>query len=1100
MEAIAALSVAAAAIQFVDFGGKVLSRCREIRNSAKGTTKANEEIEASIEGLKEIQKLFKPITITQGVPQQDVDIIERARQDFDNAANDLLKQLQDLKRSRSKWLWGDMKATHRAYKARKKIESLVKRSESRNERFQVALSADTRNRVLQSLEEQKKIKDVIENSLVPKVENLRTESEALHSTTRTDISSARKEFAAAHGELGVKLTTVAQNQEASGRQIEGQLEEARTTAAQRDFLASLAFPDMSSRYEKIGPAAPGTFGWIFEEERLPADDASDEDGRKQELRGKFRRWLINDESVFWISGKPGSGKSSLMHFIENDERLERHLKQWSGGRSLTILQFFFWRPGSDLQKSIAGMLRSLLHQSLRRKPLLIDEICAQNPGLRHSDWSQDRLASALKAVLTLHHLDNDCVFILIDGLDELEGDHLGLLSVICQIKRMESTKVCLSSRPDPVFRSQLHAYPTIRLEDLNFRDIKGFVTSKLAVINYPYLEHTDTIAHHAQGIFLWAALVSKDVVRGSLTADDEITLQNRIDGVPQGLKPLFASLFSGIDKHHQDFLVFIFQILKIRQGSSVNIALITACLHHTHVKSVREFLELCREVQQQITLRSMGLIEVNASSSSRLAYGWALEDSVTKSNPGTALEDEVLRSWHDLAWPDVHWMHRSAYDYIFESPEADLPCWVGKIDITQDLIGGAAWLFRYGLVTGIYPDMTVANWQCVDELAYIIGQTVQSHSHGATNPVYRTLDELCRVVQISLSEGSPLDLDLRQRFSIPTASPHSQLYQMNNDFWFALLEAGLHDYIISRFDILKSGRFAHPTCGGLLGTGWKTLRAPLMGLILDFLLAQTNSKKDDVFRSPKKAQGYSLSIQGWPKSLSWLSHGKLIESETIEALHYAWLSLFETTEAAKNTRVQELDFTFADAIAKMEILTEKWQIFSGRSPTWGKTWPLVVHLSLSNTINRNCTDRGDENGIRLRLLGFKKSPETFDFGEEGSLLAPVSVFHPSQATCITLNAFLELISESHDLPHRFEGIQDKYMYSKCRDVLIQDIQEDTNAQLDAWQQLYLLACVRTRFHSFWRLKIPGGQDGVSDRSLCEPRAIDAVSDESKNES
>lgn len=156
------------------------------------------------------------------------------------------------------------------------------------------------------------------------MENLQTQSEALHSKTRTDISSARTEVAAAHDKLGVNITTVAQNQEASGKRIEGQLEEARTTAAQRDFLASLAFLDMSSRYEKIGPTAPETFEWIFEEEQpFPeSSDALGDDVRNDELPGKFRRWLISNESIFWISGKPGSGKSSLMYFIENDRRLE----------------------------------------------------------------------------------------------------------------------------------------------------------------------------------------------------------------------------------------------------------------------------------------------------------------------------------------------------------------------------------------------------------------------------------------------------------------------------------------------------------------------------------------------------------------------------------------------------------------------------------------------------------------------------------------------------------------------------------------------------------------------------------------------------------
>lgn len=389
--------------------------------------------------------------------------------------------------------------------------------------------------MLQSLEEQKKIKDVIENSLVPKVEDLRTESDALHSNTRTDIASAKTEIAAAHGKLGVKLTTVAQNQEDSGKRIEGKFEEARATARQRDFLASLAFPDMSRRYEKIGPAATGTFNWIFEEVHASSegmldvssgatssdmsDESFDDNSHTADLRGSFRQWLISNESVFWISGKPGSGKSCLMHFIENEERLERYLKQWSGGRSLTVLNFFFWRPGSDLQKSIPGLLKSLLHQLLRRKPSLIDELCAQNPSMRHANWSQDRLIKALETGLALHHLADDCVFILIDGLDELEGDHLGLLSVICQIERMESTKSCLSSRPEPIFQSEIYTYPTVRLEDLNFPDIKKFVKSTFAAVNYPHLEHIDKIVRRAQGIFLWAALVSNDVVKGSLTAD-----------------------------------------------------------------------------------------------------------------------------------------------------------------------------------------------------------------------------------------------------------------------------------------------------------------------------------------------------------------------------------------------------------------------------------------------------------------------------------------------------------------------------------------------------------------------------------------------------
>lgn len=294
---------------------------------------------------------------------------------------------------------------------------------------------------------------------------------------------------------------------------------------------------------------------------------------------------------------------------------------------------------------------------------------------------------------------------------------------------------------------------------------------------------------------------------------------------------------------------------------------------------------------------------MDAESSSEPVYGWALGDPVTKSHQGIALEDEVLRSWADLAWPDINFLHRSAYDYIFRSPEADLPSWVRKIDIAQDLVGGAAWLFRYGLAIGIWQQQTDTYWRCVGHLAYIIGQTIQSHSCGATDSAYRTLDELCQVLQISLSEGSPLDVDFRQVSNISFDFSLSEFSRMDSDFWWALLNAGLHDYIISRFDILSSGRFAHPTCGTLLDAGWKKLRAPLMGIILDFLLAQANSKAGAVPQPPKEIQPYNFSFPYRDYySLSWLSHGELAESKTVGELYYASDSYRSNMmEAAKDT-------------------------------------------------------------------------------------------------------------------------------------------------------------------------------------------------------
>jgi hypothetical protein len=52
------------------------------------------------------------------------------------------------------------------------------------------------------------------------------------------------------------------------------------------------------------------------------------------MRGKFARWLRSNEPLFWISGKAGSGKSSLMSLIKDDSRTNRALSTWAEGQKV----------------------------------------------------------------------------------------------------------------------------------------------------------------------------------------------------------------------------------------------------------------------------------------------------------------------------------------------------------------------------------------------------------------------------------------------------------------------------------------------------------------------------------------------------------------------------------------------------------------------------------------------------------------------------------------------------------------------------------------------------------------------------------------------
>lgn len=111
-----------------------------------------------------------------------------------------------------------------------------------------------------------------------------------------------------------------------GTGIGEQLDSAEVTAKHKEVMDSLWYPEIFDRQQTIKPPSGGTFRWIFDESPPKADPKQDEDTQLQaHMRGKFSRWLRNDEPLFWISGKAGSGKSSLMSLIQDDSRTTQAL-------------------------------------------------------------------------------------------------------------------------------------------------------------------------------------------------------------------------------------------------------------------------------------------------------------------------------------------------------------------------------------------------------------------------------------------------------------------------------------------------------------------------------------------------------------------------------------------------------------------------------------------------------------------------------------------------------------------------------------------------------------------------------------------------------
>ncbi|KAH0592616.1 hypothetical protein MHUMG1_09606 [Metarhizium humberi] len=135
-------------------------------------------------------------------------------------------------------------------------------------------------------------------------------------------------------------------------------EAGQTTFKNQQVLEALYFRTLPSRSHQIASAHAETFKWAYSND--------------PKRRVKFREWLETRKDVFWIHGKPGSGKSTLMKYLYcNDETKTILQSHWERQKRLVLAKFFFWNAREPLQKSQAGTLRSLLFYILRQYPELI---------------------------------------------------------------------------------------------------------------------------------------------------------------------------------------------------------------------------------------------------------------------------------------------------------------------------------------------------------------------------------------------------------------------------------------------------------------------------------------------------------------------------------------------------------------------------------------------------------------------------------------------------------------------------------------------------------------------------------------------------------
>ncbi|KAK4888101.1 hypothetical protein LTR27_012967 [Elasticomyces elasticus] len=725
MDPASAIGVAAAVLQFLEFSVKVLKTCKEIRDDANSATQNNKELEKAARTLEDFRAELGSVVRSKQANRRIVTIAYECAQ----TAKELIDLLEYIRGGDGKL--GTAKATWRAMLKRKPIERLQRSLQEREAVLDKVLNQETNTNV-QALQE-----DVRKLGLGNRasVDQLSAKLSSLSLATNKRIGTAERNI---HRRFDNVERSTQQSRDRAWQQKDYER-----------FLSSLFFPEIDQRRSTVKAAYPDTFQWIFD---VPgADDSVVPSARPT---AGFGSWLRADATVYWISGKAGSGKSTLMAFILEDPRTMEALQLWSPDLPVHVLSFFFWRAGSELQNGVTGLLRSILYQLCQCIPDAVNTITRQLSitAARLPTWTESTIMHAIKA--TISATTNARFCLLVDGLDEFVGDYDELVDLVFGLQDLENVKCC---------------------------------------------------------VFLWAVLVTQSVIRGHKSGHDWQVLYDRLKRMPKGLEALFARMIDNIDPVHRRPFAFYLQSMKLFGDKKLlsSIALLTAARDPSSMHSYSIFVTACQQTELQVLGQSAGLLEIGSSwdvdferdlsdTTEPVAFvpgsfKEAGRERVLPDPSSVLLYTEILRFEHRR----INWIHRSAFEYVFppNNTTSTPTWWAGDTaESAYRLMRGATELclfapsFIVPVPRGGPPTATNngrISWTVLLSSSLIDAGQVHEATHG--------LDELRAALTQLHCEEVPFS------YHHP-GSPHDRLAAAHT-FWQCCCTDSLH-YVLSRSEVM----------------------------------------------------------------------------------------------------------------------------------------------------------------------------------------------------------------------------------------------------------------------------------------------------------
>ncbi|MCJ1427238.1 hypothetical protein MMC29_005141 [Sticta canariensis] len=261
----------------------------------------------------------------------------------------------------------------------------------------------------------------------------------------------------------------------------------------------------------------------------------------------FSRWLTEQNSILWLNGFAGSGKSVLCS---------------------TAIQFALRHRGSDPQIGIAFFYFTFNDDSKREEPGMLRALLLQLSGqVQNGEADLTRLYHSYKngvppslvlveylrrLIQRFHH-----VYIALDGLDESprDGPREKVLDMLNNMRNwsVQGLHLFLTSRDEPDIRDSLDLYTeqVVQMQSVGIdKDIANYISARLDTDRKlrKWLPHRDKIqdvlTKRAEGVFRWVECQFRSLQFCPCSEDH---LDRLLNSLPQSLDETYQRMLCNID-------------------------------------------------------------------------------------------------------------------------------------------------------------------------------------------------------------------------------------------------------------------------------------------------------------------------------------------------------------------------------------------------------------------------------------------------------------------------------------------------------------------------------------------------------------------------